>query len=221
MRYETILFDLDGTLTDPAEGITQAVSYATTVLGYDPMPRETLLKFIGPPLLTAFREICDMPPEKAEFALGLFRAYYTECGIHENRLLPDARKLLTRLRAAGLRVVLATSKPEEQAHTVLSDFGITDCFDLVAGSTNDQTRSAKADVIAYALSSLGSPDPTTCLMVGDRSYDILGARACGMDAVGVLCGYGSVEELTEAGAICVLPTLSAVGDFLLGTEAAE
>ena len=215
MRYQVILFDLDGTLTDPAEGITHAVTYALQNLGRPVPPYSELLRFIGPPLLEAYRDFCGMEREEAQEALRLFRAYYTTRGIHENKLLPHARELLSALRRAGVKTVLATSKPEEQALAVLTDFAILDCFDAVAGSTPDQSRSKKEDVIAYALGKLGNPEPHTCLMVGDRSYDVIGASLCGMETLGVLCGYGSEEELLSAGALAVCRDLQEAEEFLL------
>lgn len=215
MRYSTVLFDLDGTLTDPAEGITSAVRHALTGVGRPLPPYEELLRFIGPPLLEAFHDFCGMDEEEALRALALFRAYYTETGIHQNRLLPYARELLVSLKTAGLTLILATSKPEVQARAVLADFGILDLFDVVSGSTLDQSRAKKEDVILYALDLAGSPAPTDCLMVGDRFYDVIGARACGIDTLGVLCGYGSAEELSSAGAVALVEDLCGVENFLL------
>ena len=218
MHYKYIFFDLDGTLTDPAEGITNAVARAFRELGYPVPPKSELLRYIGPPLLDAFREFCGMTPEESLRALDVFRAYYTKTGIHENRLLPYARELLSLLRAGGYRTVLATSKPEGQAKTVLADFEIASLFDLVAGSTPDQSRSKKNDIITYALGLLGNPPVADCLMVGDRFYDIEGASACGMAAVGVLCGYGSREELETAGAIAVFDDLLSLANHLLAPQ---
>lgn len=215
MRYTTVLFDLDGTLTDPAEGITNAVRYALTGVGRPVPPYKELLRFIGPPLLEAFRDFCGMSEEESLRALALFREFYTETGIHQNRLLPYARELLTALKDAGLTLILATSKPEVQAKTVLTDFGILDLFTVAAGSTLDQSRAKKEDVILYALGLAGNPKPADCLMVGDRSYDVIGARACGIDALGVLCGYGSAEELLSVGALATVPDLREAEDFLL------
>ena len=215
MRYTTILFDLDGTLTDPAEGITSAVRCALTGLGKDVPPYEELLRFIGPPLLDAFRDFCGMDEEESLRALALFREYYTATGIHQNRLLPYAKEMLHALKNAGRTLILATSKPEVQAISVLTDFEILDLFDAVAGSTLDQSRAKKEDVIRYALSLVGGCNLADCLMVGDRFYDVAGARACEMDALGVLCGYGSSEELLSAGAIATVPDLRGVADFLL------
>ena len=215
MTYKYIFFDLDGTLTDPAEGITHAVARAFEGVGYPVPAQKELLRYIGPPLLDAFREFCGMSESEAARALVLFREYYTQIGIHENRLLPYARELLVSLRAAGYLTVLATSKPEEQAAAVLADFEIAPLFDLVAGSTPDQSRAKKSDIITYALNLLGAPAPEECLMVGDRFYDVEGARACGMDSVGVLCGYGSEAEFTAAGALAVFSDLAALAKYLL------
>ena len=215
MRYKYIFFDLDGTLTDPAEGITSAVARALVGVGYPVPPVEELFRYIGPPLLDAFCEFCGMSGEEAARALEIFRDYYTKIGIHKNRILPHAKEMLTTLRREGYTLVLATSKPEGQALTVLEDFDIGSLFSLVVGSTVDQSRAKKSDIITYALSLLGNPPVSDCLMVGDRFYDVEGARACGMDAVGVLCGYGSAEELLGAGALSVFSDLAALADYLL------
>ena len=215
MRYTTVLFDLDGTLTDPAEGITNAVRCALTGLGKDVPPYEELLRFIGPPLLDAFRDFCGMDEEESLRALALFREYYTATGIHQNRLLPYAKEMLHALKNAGRTLILATSKPEVQAISVLTDFEILDLFDAVAGSTLDQSRAKKEDVILYALSLVGGRNPADCIMVGDRFYDVIGARACGIDTLGVLCGYGSREELLSSGAIATVPDLAEVVQILL------
>ena len=215
MRYTTLLFDLDGTLTDPAEGITNAVAYSLRGLGFSVPPYVALLRFIGPPLLEAYRDFCGMSGEEALSALALFREYYTERGITENRLMPGAQEMLSRLSACGICLAVASSKPEEQVHRVLSDFKIAHFFSVAVGSTPDQSRVKKADMIACALRAIGNPEPSTCLMVGDRSYDVIGARACGVDTLGVLCGYGGREELLAVGAIALAEDLPCVADFVL------
>ncbi len=218
MRYSTVFFDLDGTLTDSAEGILNSLEYALRSMTGTVPPRKELYAFIGPPLLDAFRERLGMSEEEAARALLLYREYYLSRGIRENRLIDGAVELLTRLHRAGFRLAVATSKPEPQAEQILREFSVDGYFALVAGSTPDQSRARKEDVLRDALHRLGNPDPRSCLMIGDRFYDVEGARACGMDTLGVLCGYGSEKELCQAGAIAVVRDLASAGDFLMGAD---
>lgn len=210
MSRVTLLFDLDGTLCDTAEGITNAVAVAFRAVGYPPLTYGERLRFVGPPLFDAFREACGMSDSEAHAAHEAFRQYYVAQGIYENSLFDGVVAMLTALRLAGARLIIVTSKPQEQAETVLRRFAIYDLFDCVVGSTLDHSREEKADVIRYALAAAGGILPECCLMVGDRSYDVLGAAACGIPTVGVLYGYGSREELTRAGAVALAES---VGDL--------
>lgn len=203
--YTIILFDLDGTLTDPGEGITNSVAYALAQWDIRVADRTELYKFIGPPLKDSFMEYYGFTPGEADRAVIAYRAYFRDRGIFENKVYAGVERLLKSLKTAGKTVVLATSKPEEFARRILEHFGLDGYFDLIAGATMDGTRSKKADVIAYALSALSSKngtsiDPGTVMMVGDRAQDINGARACGLDSIGVLYGYGDRRELETAGA---------------------
>ena len=198
MIFDTILFDLDGTLTDPGIGITNSVAYALEQRGMPVPPREKLYRFIGPPLLTEFQTVCGVSESEARLLVEQFRVYFESRGILENRMYDGIPEMLRRLRDCGFRLALATSKPEVFAEQVLERFALRPWFDAVAGSTMDEGRTDKGEVIAYALKKLGSPGRP--LMVGDRKHDVLGARANGIPCLGVLYGYGSRQELTEAGA---------------------
>lgn len=195
----SVLFDLDGTLTDPGEGITNAIAYALARFGISVADRRELYSFIGPSLVDAFCEKYGFSRAEGEAALGYYREYYGERGMYEATLYPGVAEMLASLKAAGKRVLLATSKPEFYAAPILAHFGVAGYFDFVGGATMDESRVKKADVIAYALSSCAI-DPAEAVMVGDRKHDILGARSVGIPAIGVSYGYGSVEELREAGA---------------------
>lgn len=208
MRYDVILFDLDGTLTDPGVGITNSVSYALQKCGVTPPPREALYPFIGPPLLDAFSTFYGFSPTQCQDALCYYREYFSETGIFENKLYDGIPDLLAMLCQRGLRLALATSKPELFARQILAHFDLTKYFSLIAGSTMDETRTAKDEVIAYALDGLVTP--CSALMVGDRKHDVLGAKRCGLDSLGVLYGYGSREELLEAGATYLAEDLKTV-----------
>ena len=188
--YSVILFDLDGTLTDPGLGITNSVAFALSRWGIEVTDRKTLYKFIGPPLLDAFSEHYGFSAEDSKKTLGYYREYFSTKGIYENSLYEGIPTLLEELKRQGKRIVLATSKPEQFARIILSHFGIDKYFDFVAGASMDESRSKKADVIAYALDSIGSPDVSTLVMVGDREHDVLGAAQHGIKTIGVLYGYG-------------------------------
>lgn len=198
--YDLILFDLDGTLTDPAEGITNSVRHALAKRGIYVEDSATLYSFIGPPLIDSFMQFYGYTKAEAVQGVADYREYYADRGIWENKLYPGIPELLAALKAAGKTVCMATSKPEYFAKQIAAHFHIDQYFDLIAGSTMDETRTKKSDVIAYALSSLGQKSPGSAIMVGDRSYDVIGAKQLGLPCIGVTFGYGSEEELRTAGA---------------------
>lgn len=197
MQYTTLLFDLDGTLTDPYEGITNAIAYALRVLERPCPDGHTLRKFIGPPLLESFERYCALSPVQAQEALKQYRVYFSDKGLFENRPYDGIASLLGALKGHGYRIVLATSKPEVFARRILERFELIGYFDFIAGSLLDGGRPTKADVIAYALAQTQTP-PQCALMIGDRIHDIQGAQQCGIDAVGVLYGYGTRHEFDDA-----------------------
>lgn len=209
--YHTILFDLDGTLTDPGLGITNSVIHALKKWGIEVADRTQLYRFIGPPLQDSFMQYYGFCKEDAEKSVAYYREYFREKGLYENEVYPGAEKLLSDLKAAGKKIALATSKPEEFAIKILKHFQLDGYFDVIAGATMDSSRSKKADVIAYCLEQLGVTELSQVVMVGDREHDIIGAKTVGVDSIGVLVGYGSREELETAGATYVAETL---GDVL-------
>lgn len=216
MAFDTILFDLDGTLTDPGIGITNSIAYALEQRGMPVPPREQLFRFIGPPLLDEFQKVFGVTEAEAREMVAQFRVYFESRGIFENRMYDGIPKMLQRLRDHGCRLVLATSKPEVFAEQVLEHFSMRQYFSAVAGSTIDEGRTDKADVIAYALGKLetvGRP-----LMVGDRRHDVVGAKANGIPCLGVLYGYGSQQELTEAGAARLAETVEDVAELALSMD---
>ena len=193
--YTHILFDLDGTITDPAEGITTCVRHALHCQGIEEDNYQNLCRMIGPPLAEGFRD------------------FY---GMNEEQAWQGIRESLLRLKEAGKVLCVATSKPEPFARSIAERFGLTDCFDFIGGATLDTARTKKAEVIDYVLASVGAPEPEQVLMVGDRRHDVEGAAAFGIDCVGVLYGYGSREELTAAGACYLAEQPSDVADYVLG-----
>lgn len=213
--YNTILFDLDGTLTDPAEGITGAVAHSLTQMGLEPGNRAELVSFIGPPLFDSYAQYCGFNQAQTQQAVAYFRDYYQDRGIFENKVFDGIPQLLQELHDAGKTIILASSKPELFCRQILEHFGLLQWFDKVAGATFDERRVEKADVIRYALDAMHlTPDPHT-IMVGDRRHDAEGAHKLGLDCIGVEYGYGSKEELTSAGCIRIVPTVAALRDALL------
>ncbi len=207
MKY--VFFDLDGTLTDPGEGITNSVAYAIKKMGEEPPAREELYKYIGPPLVDMFTSERGYTADGAKQALAYYREYFTVKGMFENEIYPGVKEMLEEMKSAGKKNVLATSKPEPFAETILKHFGIYEYFDFIAGSTLDETRTKKHEVIQYALDELHA-SPEDVIMVGDRKHDIEGAHKVEVKAIGVLYGYGSREELERAGADEIAPTVEAL-----------
>ena len=205
--YHTILFDLDGTLTDSGPGITNSVAYALKKWNIEEKDINVLRKFVGPPLDASFAKYYGFSKEKCVQAIQYYREYYLTKGIYENRVYDGMEELLKWLRDTGRRVIVATSKPEPSAIHVLEYFQIDSYFDIIAGATMDGSRVEKSDVIRYALDRAGIRDLSGVVMVGDRENDIQGAKANGLDSIGVLYGYGSREELEEAGAMQIAETV--------------
>lgn len=213
--YDIVLFDLDGTLTDPGEGITNSVAYALGKFGIQAPERRALYKFIGPPLHESFMDFYGFDRDKAMLAVDYYREYYRDRGIWENRVYGGIAALLRELKGAGKRLAVATSKPEGFSRQILDRFGLSQYFDAVAGANMDGSRTRKAEVIACALERLGTKAGPNAVMVGDREHDVLGAREMGLDCIGVLFGYGSREELEQAGAAHTAQTVAEVLSFLL------
>ena len=214
MRYKNVLFDLDGTLTDPAEGITNALMHAQRQLGMEVSPREKLFVFIGPPLIEMFMSEWGLTRAEADQALVYYREHFGVKGLFENVPYEGIGACLADLKAAGLRLFVATSKPEPLSLRILEHFDLLKYFEAVAGSTMDEQRTKKGEVIAYALSTYHL-DPSETVMVGDREHDVIGARENGVPCVGVLYGYGSRAELMEAGAAALAADLNELTALLL------
>lgn len=214
MKYKYFLFDLDGTLTDPAEGITCSVSHALAHFGIHIEDRTELYPFIGPPLKDSFREFYDFSDVQILEAEEKYREYFTEKGIFENKIYPGIKDLLASLKENGARILLATSKPEVFAEKILEHFHIEEFFDFIGGATMDGTRSEKKDVVRYTLASGGIKDPSEAVMIGDRRHDIEGALANRLDSVGVLWGYGSEEEFKKAGATYIVQDIKELFSLL-------
>lgn len=194
---KTILFDLDGTLTDSGEGIINCAILALEHFGCPIPDREEMRTFVGPPLHESFIRH-GVPADKTDEAIRVYRSRYIPIGAYENTPYPGVEMLLQILKQQGHTLYVATSKPEEMSVKILEHFGLAKYFDRICGASMDTSRSSKEDVIAYLLSLCGRDE--NILMVGDTKFDILGAAAHGIPAIGVAWGYGKVEDMEAAGA---------------------
>jgi phosphoglycolate phosphatase len=198
--YQYFLFDLDGTLTDPGIGITNSVAYALKKFDIEVADKSELFKFIGPPLQNSFQEYYNFTEEQSVLAVQYYREYFKDKGIYENIVYDGVIELLSALKRENKSIILATSKPQEFAIRILDYFELSKYFDSIVGATMDGSRSDKADVIRYALEKNKITDLSQALMIGDRKYDIIGAKKNCIASVGVLFGYGDRAELEAAGA---------------------
>ena len=212
-NFDTLLFDLDGTLTDSTEGIVRCLEYALERMGFD-IP-EDKNKFLGPPLYRSFAEFCGMNEEQVNEAVRIFRERYSTVGLFENRVYEGVPEMLKRLRDGGKRIMVATSKPEVYAVRIFDRFGLSQFFEIVGGANINGTRNDKDEVIEYVLEKAGISDRSSVLMIGDRRQDVIGAHKTGLKCMGILWGFGSIEELTEAGADFIAETPVKAADMLL------
>lgn len=197
---KTILFDLDGTLTDSGEGIINCALYALSHFGIPLPDRETLRVFVGPPLHDSFVRF-GVPREDAERAVSIYRSRYNPIGKYENTPYPGIRGLLERLREDGHKLYVATSKPEAMSIDILEHFDLAKYFTLICGASLDTSRSRKDAVIAWLLEQIGNQEDI--IMVGDTAYDVTGAKAHGIPTIGVSWGYGKIRDMEEAGAVAI------------------
>ena len=211
-NYEVIAFDLDGTLSDPARGLIQGFVYCFKKLGLPYENEETLRKYIGPSLYEEWQDDFGFTPEEANDAIEVFREYYNIYGWWDNDLYDGIPEMLSELKRAGKKVVLATSKPLDTAKKILELFGLSQYFDFVGGAVSHQ-NDQKWQVLNWSLSSVGvdlnnPEDLAKCILVGDRKYDAEGAKICGIDSMGVMYGHGTEEEIFESGFTHVAKTVS-------------
>ena len=216
--YKYVLFDLDGTLTDPALGITNSIIYALKKWGITPPAREQLYKFIGPPLAKEMQKEFALTAEESMTMLSYYREYFSDRGLFENEIYSGIPQLLADLKAGGRRLALATSKPQVFAEDILKHFGIFEYFDVISGASLDGTHDKKADVIRMALSRFAPQAKESAVMVGDRCFDAEGAAEVGIPCIAVGYGYGSDDELKTAGASFYARTVDELAEILLKSE---
>lgn len=203
MSKKAIFFDLDGTLTDSGEGIINCAILALEHFGLPVPSREAMRVFVGPPLDQSFIKH-GVPADKADEAIRVYRSRYTTVGKFENFPYPGIREMLEQLNMQGHRLFVATSKPEGMSVEILEKFELAPFFELICGATLDGSRSKKEDVIAYLLEKTGNME--NVVMVGDTKFDVLGAKEHGIPTIGVSWGYGTVEDMVNAGAAAIADT---------------
>ncbi len=208
-----VLFDLDGTITNPYGGISRSVIYAYGKFGLPEPDVQTLKSFIGPPLYDSFKLHCGLSDDDAKLAVKYYREFYEPKGIFDCEVYGGIPQTFAALREGGVKIYLATSKPEVFAERILEKFGLLNYFSGVAGATLNGSRVEKTDVIAYALEKFGVEKGA--FMVGDRKYDIIGAKTCGLKSIGVTYGFGGKDELKAAAADYIAATPKDIADIVL------
>ena len=212
--YDYIFWDLDGTLTDSAPGITKGAAYALSHFGIQVDDLSSLNKFVGPALSYSFKEFYGFDDNQTEEAIKKYREYYSVTGLFENAPYEGIKELLETIKASGKKMIVATGKPEEFSKRILDKFELSQYFDMLVGATMDESRNTKEAILAYALEKLGNPEADKCVMIGDRKFDIIGAKENGIKSIGVLYGFGDLEELQNAGADYIAENVSDIAKFL-------
>ncbi len=217
MKYRYVLFDLDGTVTNPEEGITKSFAYALEHMGIHVEELSELRKVIGPPLMQSFDEFYHFTHEEALIATEKYRERYQVTGWAENEVYPGIEDALGQLSEAGAKLILATSKPERFAVRIMEHFDLAKYFTMLCGADDyAKDRSTKEQVVRYAIEQNGITDIGEVIMVGDRKYDVTGAAAVGIETIGVLYGFGDEQELSAAGAVHLVKTPEELVQYLLG-----
>lgn len=217
MRYQYLLFDLDGTITDPKVGITTCVQYALEHFAIHEPDNQKLEPFIGPPLQDSFQQFYGMDPETAKLAVKKYRERFETIGLYENEIYDGMSDLLKTLKEGGCRLAVASSKPTVFVQRILEHFNVAQYFDVVVGSELDGTRVKKEEVVQEALRRLdpkGQASPAQMVMIGDRCFDVQGAKAHRLDSIGVAYGYAAPGELEQAGATYVVDTVQQLKSLL-------
>ncbi|WP_433745832.1 HAD family hydrolase [Falsibacillus pallidus] len=214
-EYKIILFDLDGTLSDPKIGITKSVQHALRKMGIIEADLDKLECFIGPPLQASFHEYYCFDEKNTKIAIEFYRERFKEKGMYENELYEGIPELLSSLKDYGYKLVIATSKPTEFSEQILEYFQIDKYFDLVIGSNLDGTRTSKTEIIQYILDKYNEHSADEFIMIGDREHDIIGAINTGIDSIGAAYGYGSHEELKRSHPTYMASNVQEIKDLLV------
>lgn len=211
MSAKSILFDLDGTLTDSGEGIINCASLALEHFGIDLPDRETMRQFVGPPLVDSFAKF-GVPAEDLEEAVRIYRSRYIPIGKYENTPYPGIRELLEKLLEHGHKLYVATAKPEDMSLDILNYFDFAKYFTCICGASLDTSRNTKSAVIGYLIEKTGLDG--SAVMVGDTAFDVLGAKVYGIPTIGVAWGYGKVEDMEQAGAAGIACSMDELFEML-------
>lgn len=210
-----LLFDLDGTLTNPQEGITKCVQYALRAFGIDEPDLEKLVPFIGPPLIQSFMDFYGFSEQQAREAVAVYRERFGTIGLFENFPYPGIAEMLHQLQAQGKVLAVASSKPTVYVRRILEKFELAPYFQIIEGSNLDGTRVDKKEVIAAVLAQLGNPSADELLMIGDRKFDVIGAKEMGFGCAGVRFGFAAPGELENSGAVYIAETVDDLTRYLL------
>ena len=213
MKYKAVLFDFDGTFADTGEGIFDSVQYAVKALGFEPLDNATLRRFIGPPIYDSFKRELPIDDARAEFAVLKYREAYADSGILRFRIYDGNLELLHELKENGIKIGIASAKPQKFIIRIVAHLGLEDYFDYISAPADDKADQSKVTLISKAAEALKT-DKSRVLMVGDRHFDICGAIGAGVDSVGVTFGYGSEDELREAGATFIAKDVSEVRNVI-------
>lgn len=214
--FDAVLFDFDGTVADTGPGIFNGVYYTLRHMKIEPPPEEKLRYFIGPPLHDSFQSLFGFDAQTADEAVKKYREYYREKGMFELTFYDGMEELLARLRESGIKTGIASAKPDIFLNEIIAHYRVEGLFDTVAGSDINYIHSDKAEIISTAIEGLGGVEKSRVLMAGDRKFDIAGAKTAGVKSCGVLYGYGSREELEEAGAEYLVKTPGEIFEIVMG-----
>ena len=215
LNKQFILFDLDGTLTDPQEGITKSIQYSLKNFDIEVADLNDLVRFIGGSLWEIYPKNFNLSEDATKIAVEKYREYFSERGIFENLLYDGIPDLLANLKSNGKKIILATAKPIVFAEKILRHFNIYQYFDFISGSELDGRRSEKYESISYAIENCGIASPELAVMIGDRRMDAIGAKKANVTSIGVLYGYGSYEELNNAGADFIVSSVDELNNLLI------
>lgn len=214
-KYEVILFDLDGTLTDPKKGIVNSIQYSLEKLNITDYDPKTLVKFIGPPLDESYKKYFAMDHDQAFIAINYYREYFKVKGLYENHIYPGIPELLERIYKQNHHIFVATSKPTPFAKDILKHFNLTQFCKEIVGSNLNLTRVKKTEIIDYVLEKIPQCPKEKIVMIGDRKYDIIGAKNTGIDSIGVTYGYGDLEEIQLAAPTAIAKNVAELSHLLL------